>query len=161
MGIWRDKSKLVMDKSAALPYRCVKCNQPVSGPLLKRKLTWHHPALYLLILVAILIYAVVAMLVRQTANIEIGLCETHLARRRRAIIITWALIVLGIAAFFVAIIAEELVYALVGVLLLLGGTIYGIFAIRTVIPAKIDNRFVWLQGINADYLNELPQWPGV
>jgi len=37
---------------------------------------------------------------------------------------------------------------------------FGIFAVRIVVPAKIDDKFVWLKGVNKDYLNELPQWIG-
>jgi len=51
-GVWRDNKTLVMTKDALLPDQCVKCNAPAHGFKLKRKLTWHHPALYLIILVA-------------------------------------------------------------------------------------------------------------
>lgn len=159
-GIWRDKSTLVMDKNAVLPDRCVKCNESARGVRLKRKLSWHHPILYLLILGAALFYLIVAMVVRKTAKFEIGICERHLQKRRQAILITWVLIIGSIVAFFVAVAWDTGALALLGVLLFFVGLIYGLTAARIVAPAKIDDRYVWLRGVNKDYLNQFPTWPG-
>jgi hypothetical protein len=158
-GVWRDKSILIMTKDALLPNRCVKCNEPTDGSYLKRKLTWHHPAFYLLLFVAFVIYLIVALVVRQTATVGVGLCDRHREKRKRNILITWSLVSLGVGAFVLALLANDGLYALLGGLLLLGGTVYGIITIRIVGPSKIDHTSVWLTGVNKDYLNELPQWP--
>ncbi len=71
---------------------------------------------------------------------------------------TSLLVVLGIVALLAAIAAEDGVYALIGLLLLLGGAIYGIVSARVVVASKIDNQFVWLKGVK-DYLDSLPVWP--
>jgi hypothetical protein len=159
-GVWRSKSTLVMSKGAALPDRCVKCNEPAHGIRLKRKLTWHHPAIYLLILVAVLIYLIVSLILRKRATVEFGLCERHLAIRRRNMLITWVLFLLGVAGFVVAVVAENGIYVLVGAILLLGALIYGLVVVRVVSPSRIDDKFVWLRGVNKNYLSQLPQWPG-
>jgi hypothetical protein len=160
-GVWRDGSVLVMRREAELPDRCVKCNEPADLPKLKRKLTWHHPALYLIIFVALLVYAIIAMVIRQTATVEIGLCELHRARRKQNILITIAALLLSVTAFAVSINMLDGMYALAGLALLLGGTIYGIVTIRVITPSKIDRSFVWIRGISAEYLSLLPQWPGL
>jgi hypothetical protein len=160
-GVWRDMSKMIVSKGAQLPARCVKCNAPAPGPRLKKKLTWHHPAIYLLILVALLIYFIVAMILRKTAVLELGLCEEHMAKHRRNVLITWVLILLGIGGFVLAFIIENNNFVFIGFLLLLAGVIYAVVAVRIVTPAKIDDKFAWVKGVNKDYLNELPQWPGV
>ena len=159
-GVWRNKSTLVMSKNARLPNRCVKCNEPADVPPLKRRLTWHHPAFYLIIFVALLIYVIVALVVRQTANVEVGLCEKHKAKRKRDILITWSLVLLGVVGFALAIVASDGNYALLGLLLLLVGTVYGIVTTRIVNATRIDKDFVFLSGVNKDYLDQLPQWPG-
>src|SRR5947209_12297282 len=64
-GLWRDGKTLVVHKGASLPDRCIKCNEPAEGLSLNRKLVWHQPWLYLLIIPSIWIYAVVALIVRQ------------------------------------------------------------------------------------------------
>ena len=160
-GVWRDKSKMVVSKGAPLPDRCVKCNAPAHGAKLKRKLTWHHPAIFILILVATLIYLIVAMIVRKTATVELGLCEEHMAKRRRNVFITWLLILLGVAGFIMAVIVADNTFLLAGIILILAGIIYALVALRIVTPARIDDKFAWLKGVNKDYLDELPQWPGL
>lgn len=159
-SVWRDKSKLVMTRDAVLPMRCVKCNAPTPGRL-KRKMSWHHPALFILLLVAWLIYLIVAMIVRKSATVEVGICDEHRALRKTFIWITWIVVVLGIAGIFLGLMANEGSPALFGVLLLVVGIIFGLIAVRVTAPARIDDQFVWLTGVNKDYLNQLPQWPGL
>lgn len=158
-GVWRDKGTLIMTKDARLPDRCIKCNAPTPTRL-KRKLNWHHPAIYILIFVAILIYAIVATVVRKRATVEFGLCDEHVQKRRRNIAITWALVLLGLLCFFVAIAASDGTPALLGLLLMFGGVIFGVVGTRVAAPSRIDDHYVWLSGINKDYLDLLPQWPG-
>ena len=157
--MWREDSKLVMSKDALLPDRCVKCNVPTVGRL-KRKLSWHHPAIYLIILVALLIYLIVAMVLRKSATVEIGLCDEHRAKRRRNIMITWVLSILGVLGFVLTIATNDGTYLGFGALALFAALIFGLIAVRVVTPAKIDDRFVWLRGVNKEYLDELPQWAG-
>ena len=160
-GVWRDKSKMIVSKGAQFPDRCVKCNAPAHGSRLKRKLTWHHPAIYILILVATLIYLIVAMIVRKTATVQLGLCQEHMAKRRRNVVITWSIILLGVGGFVLTVIVGDNNFLLAGISLILAGIIYAVVALRIVTPARIDDKFAWLNGVNKDYLNELPQWPGV
>ncbi len=158
-GVWRDRSKLVMSRDADLPPRCVKCNVPTHLRL-KRRLTWHHPLLYILLFVALLIYLIVALIVRKAATVEIGLCDEHLAKRRRDRWIAIALLVIGVIGFALAINFSDTTYLLIGCLAVIASLIYAIVAVRVVAPAKIDDQFVWLTGVNKQYLNELPSWPG-
>jgi hypothetical protein len=158
-GVWRDRATLVMTKDAQLPDRCVKCNVPTTGRL-RRRLSWHHPAIYLIILVALLIYLIVAMVTRKSATVELGLCEEHLAKRRRNIMISWGLSLLGLAGLILGAVIEDGTVAFLGFLALVAGIIFAIVAVRLVTPAKIDDKYVWLRGVNQDYLNELPQWIG-
>ena len=159
-GVWRHNSTLVMSKDAQLPQRCVKCNAFTNGRL-TRKFSWHHPALYLLLLMAWLIYLIVALIVRKRATVELGVCEDHLAKRRAYIWITLALAMLGVGGLVLAIAADDGMPALIGLLLLLTSIIFGAVTIRVTYPSKIDDRFVWLKGVNSDYLNQFPSWPGI
>jgi hypothetical protein len=158
-NIWRNKSLLVMTKEAPLPGRCIKCNT-YTDETLKRKLTWHHPALYLLIFISILIYVVVALVVRKTATVNIGFCPEHLAARRKNVAITWGLGVLTILSFVVGAMLEDFTFVFAAMALILATAIYGIVTLRVVVPTKIDEHFVWLKGVNADYLQEFPEWHG-
>jgi hypothetical protein len=158
-GIWRDGKTLVVSKDAVLPDRCVKCNAYTQGRL-KRKLSWHHWAIYLLILLSLLIYAIVAMVIRKRATVDLGLCDEHKAKRRTFIWITLLMILGGVGGFFLAIAAEDGTPAFIGFLLLITGIVFGVITTRVTYPSKIDDRFVWLRGLSADYLDQFPHWPG-
>lgn len=155
--IWRSKSVLIMTKQAPLPDRCVKCNAPTRHTL-KRNLRWHHPALYILIIGGFLFYVILALVLSKSATINVGLCETHAAARKRDILIAWILVLLSFASFYFAASAEAMSLLFVGLTLFLGGIIYGIVKARVVAPQKIDDHYVWLTGLNTNYLEQFPQW---
>lgn len=165
-GLWQSGKLLVMRKDAKLPDRCVKSNQLCSRAL-PRKLTWHHPALYLsLFLCGVLPYVIIAIIVQKRAEIAVGLSEEWFARRRRAILTSWLLILGSIAMpFFVGILFNapgDVVgfSALAAVVIGLGAAAYGILAARIVSPTEITDTHVWLKGVHQDYLADLPQWDG-
>jgi hypothetical protein len=158
-GVWREGKNLVISRDALLPDRCVKCNAVTTGRL-KRKLAWHHWAIYLLILLSLLIYAIVAMIIRKRATVDLGLCDVHKAKRRTYIWITLLMILGGVAGFVLAIAVYDGTPALIGLLLLITGFVFGAIMIRVTYPSKIDDRFVWLRGVNKEYLDQLPVWPG-
>ena len=158
-GIWRNGSTLVLGRDAVLPLRCVKCNVFTTGRL-TRKYSWHHPALYLIVLVAVLVYAIVAGILRKRATVEVGLCEDHQTKRRYAILTTVLLVLLGFGGFAMAFMIADGTPALFGILLLLTALIFGVLATRVGYPTKIDDRLVWLKGFNKDYVESFPSWPG-
>jgi hypothetical protein len=76
--VWRDGKLVVVRHNCALPARCVKCNAPVaSQSYKKRTFYYHHPLLVLLIFLWVLIYLIVALLVRKRATHQLGLCPAH------------------------------------------------------------------------------------
>ena len=156
-SVWHKNSVLIMTRQALLPDRCIKCNEPAKQKL-KRKLSWHHPALYLLIFGGALFYVILAMIMRKTATIEVGLCENHSAIRRRDIMITWTLGLLSVGSFFLASQLEDLTFVAIGGLLILAAALYGIARVKVVTPTKIDENLIWLKGFSRDYLIGLPEW---
>lgn len=53
-GLWRQGNLLVMHKAAPFPNICLKSNLPATHRL-TRNLSWHHPALVLLVLAGVLV----------------------------------------------------------------------------------------------------------
>ena len=163
-GIWRQGSLLVMRKTAVLPDRCVKSNEPTDRKL-KRSLNWHHPAIFLTILISLCIYIILALVLSKKAVIHIGLSDEWFAKRAQAMMIAWGLIVASIAMFVggIALVDRNEAFGFliaVGIVLFLGAAIYGLVASRMVAPTKIDDTYVWLKGVNTEYLASLPEWPG-
>ena len=156
-SVWRKNSVLVMTRHALLPDRCIKCND-LADRKLRRNLSWHHPALYLVIFGGALFYVVLALIFRKSAKIEVGLCENHYALRKRDILITWILGLLSVGSFFLASQLEDLTYVGVGIMLIISTAIYGIMKVRVVTPTKIDDHLIWLKGFDRNYLADLPEW---
>lgn len=161
-GLWRQGKYLVMHRSATLPALCVKSGEPAMGRL-PRKLQWHHPAIYALLLCNLIIYAIVAMILQKKATIDIGLSEYWLGVRRRAIWIGWLSALGGIGAIVAGISLERFAagpwIALTGLVSLLFGIFYGVFRARLVYAHKIDDQYIWLAGVHSSYLDQLPPWP--
>ncbi|MHC4178051.1 MAG: hypothetical protein ACYSWU_11130 [Planctomycetota bacterium] len=163
-GVWRQGNLLVMHKRATLPDRCVKSNEPAHGRRLLRDMFWHPPWIYLTIFIGLLVYVILVMMLRKRATIRIGLSKQWFAKRRRAILIGWGL-VLSSAAMVVGGISKagEFPYAPalipLGFVVFLVGAIYGLIAARMVAPARITDDYVWVKGVHPDFLASLPNWP--
>jgi hypothetical protein len=158
--IWRSDKTLVITGEATLPDRCVKCNAPAEGRRLKRRLYWHHPAVYLLILCSILIYVIVALIIRKRATIEIGLCERHLAKRKRDILIGWAMALSGLGLLIGGISANSGWAGAAGGVVFLAALFYGVATAQMVSAKRIDDAHVWVRGVCPEYLDTLPDWSG-
>jgi hypothetical protein len=171
VDVFRDGKLLVMRKNAQLPDRCVKSNEPAAEKL-QRKLTWvpkGKQSLYLIAFGALLAHFLLKPHT-QKATIHVGLSEKWLRKRRRAIILGWTLPILGFLLIIAAAIltsgprGEDTPYIIglpIGVIMILGGILYGTNASKIVTPERITDRFVWLKGVHRDYLAELPEFPYV
>ena len=159
-ALWRSGKVMVMSLTANLPARCVKCNAPAPGSRLERNLYWHHPLVYLALLLNLLIYAVVAICLRRRARIQVGLCETHRSRRKRDILIAWVVALGGVGAFSFAMYLERFELGLVSLLVTIIAMVYGIATTRIVWAKRIDQEHIWLKGVCREYLDALPEWNG-
>ena len=107
-GLWREGNVLVMHKLAPLPDICLKSNEPAIRRL-KRNVQWHHPAVFLALLVNIIVYAVVAMIMTKKATIYVALTDEWFAIRKRRMILAWCLVLLSVALFAVSLTRTALV----------------------------------------------------
>lgn len=157
--VWQKGSTLVFSQNAVLPDRCVKCNAFVDGERLTKRLSWHHPAIYLLIFTGLLIYLIVALILSKRATVALGICEEHRRKRRYGMLIGWMLFLGGIMGAILGIAYDYIGIMTIGFLLIPVGLVWLILAARFVNVKKIDDRFVWLKGVNREYLATLPAWP--
>jgi len=162
-SVWRDGKVLITLVDAEMPHRCIKCNEPADEPTKKRKVYWHHGALYLLILINALIYAIVALVVRKKALVSAGLCTEHKKRRRNALIFGWTGTIVGLVLMGHGLGSSSSgsgVESLVGILAILVSIIAGMIFGRIVYAKKIDKTYVRLKGCGVDFLDSLPQFTG-
>ena len=163
-GVWRQDDVLVMRKDARLPARCVKSNEPTQT-YLPRNFTWHPQWVYLLILVAVPVYLIVAIVLQKKAHVNIGLSPAWKARRRNRILTAWGLVAISFVLFFGGIVYADpeqpgMLFVLGGLIVFVVGIIYGIVGANLVSVKKIDDQFVWLAGVCPEYLATLPPWTG-
>lgn len=164
-GVWRQGNLLVMHKRAQLPPICVKSNHP-STQWLKRKLSWHEPWIAVTILAGLLVYVILALILTKRATIHIGLTDEWVARRRTRMITCWvlglaflAMIPLGIA---LAANTDQLGWLFMMLIGFVGSLIVlvaGQYLVSLVTPQRINDDYVWLKGVNREFLNRLPEFP--
>lgn len=159
-GTWRDGEVLVLSREAWLPPRCVKCNEPAEEPTKTRKVYWHSSWLYLLILLNIVIYAVVAAIVRKRAIVAPGLCTAHKKRRRLGIAIAWALLIAGVALLIMGVANGEAGGIAGGPLLILVAILVSMSTTRILRPKRIDAQYVRLKGCGPAFLDSMPPFAG-
>lgn len=84
---------LVCTPGADLPPRCVKCNAPADISPRRYIFHWHHPAIYLALLMGVLPYLILAIVLRKRSAHVLSLCAWHERRRVRCVAIAMASIV--------------------------------------------------------------------
>jgi hypothetical protein len=155
-----DGDKLIVPQGGVLPVNiCIKCGAPANGKPLKKRLGWHTPWLYILILSPI-IYVIVALIVRKQMLLAIPLCDEHAARRKRMILLGWGLAVAGIASVIIlANVSSDA--AGIGVLLLFvllfAGLIVGVIGAKVITPTHIDASYGSFSGACRAFLDQLPR----
>jgi hypothetical protein len=153
----RDGKWVVMSPDAALPARCVKCNGEVDEPTKLRTVYWHHGAIYLLLLVNLLIFLIVALAVRKKAVIAPGMCLEHKRSRRNAILYAWLGILFAFVTPFVFASSEYLgMVVMFSVVVFVTVIVYGMTKGRIVYAKRIDKDEVRLGGCGEEYLDSLP-----
>jgi hypothetical protein len=163
-GAWRDGDQLVVRDKTSLPDRCVKCNDTSQVRRLKRRFAWHSPMLYLLILLNLIIYVIVALAVQKRATLEFSLCNVHRSQRRLAIAVGW----LGVVAFIAMLVGVislppsragqtdwTPILTVAAFTVLLGTLIYAIVRSQPLKPTRIENGVMWMKGAGLPFLESL------
>lgn len=159
-GIWRDGRILVLTPGSALPPRCIKCNAPALQPQKPRKVYWHQPWIYLLILLNVLIYLIVALIVRKQAVVAPGLCPNHRRRHWIGIAVGWSSLPLFFAMVIASAATDECLWGILGLVAFLAALVTGIILSRIVLADRIDADFVRLKGCGNAFLDSFPEFHG-
>ena len=156
-GYWREGKRLVFDRGAVLPDRCIKCNEPADGYKRVVKLSYVPTSRELM-------FGVWAYLSAKRATADIALCERH--RRSRAVtvaLVSFAAILASIIVF-TQVRATDVTLPLLATAGLIGGVIGLVYAAvggRLVRATKITNTHIWLKGPGEAFLASLPAAPPV
>lgn len=159
-GTWRHGPILILSPDATLPHRCVRCNDPAAEPTKTRKVYWHNPWVYVLILVNLLIYFVVALIIRKKAVIAPGLCSTHKRRRAVGIGIAWVILLGSLALMGAGVANGSANESVGGILLILVAVLVSMRVTPILRARRIDSEYVRLKGCGAAFLDSLPPFAG-
>lgn len=156
-SIWREGKDLVIRQGVSrLPPSCVKCGLPAEDRVTS-KLYWHSPWVYLAILANILIYAIIAMIIRKTITLEVPLCGEHRKQRTRMRWLTAGSLIAAVA-LPVALVATDQ-----GVLAVTGAVLFVILAVafstkaRLLVPRYIDTEIAKVRGPCDAFLEQFPR----
>lgn len=152
--IWRDGKMLITPVRCTLPDACIKCNAPATK-FKKKTYAWHSTWLYLLILVGLLVYLIVAIVVRKRATVTIGLCKRHARLRAIHLAVAW-LLALGSVTLFVLAFALDRAELLLGLLGFIIAPAYGIIFAAMLAPKRIDGNYAWFKGCCGAFLDRFP-----
>ena len=146
-GLRREGRQIVLDEGGELPRRCVRCNQAATITR-SRRIRWHKPWVYFLILLGVLTYAVVALFVIKQRKLEVGYCAQH-NRRRLMSSVGNALAIVGGTALLVS----GGALPVLGTLLILGAALNAVRASSADVRATfMDEQEVRLKGFGEPFL---------
>ena len=158
---------LVMDRHARLPNVCLLTGRPATK-WVEREVSYYPAAVHLVLLVGIVPYVFYLLNLSTVVKIEIGLCERCFERQRLRLFFGKLLGGLGTAGILGAIslglitkeheVATVLIFlsAVIGT----AGLALFLWGGRLVTAKKIDEDYIWLRGVDQDFLATLPKWPG-
>ncbi len=165
-GIFQQGKWLIVHKQAVLPNRCVKSNEPTSDRL-RRKLMWHPPLIYLLILLHVLIYVIVALIVRKTATFDVPLAKRYKTARIKWAVTAWSIFLVSLGLFILGLATVDRGGALSVISLvqfpfgILIPALIGIYGCRMVYAKKIDDQYAWIGGTCDEFRNSFPEWKSI
>lgn len=154
-----DGVKLVVPQGAALPTNlCIRCGAPANGKPLKKTFYWHSPYVYFAILCGLMIYVILALVLRKQITLYLPLCDEHSARRIRMILLGWALVIAGIATIFLCAWADFDVwlsfFIVLGLIMI--GAVVGAAGAKVISAKYIDARYASFTGPCRAFLDQLP-----
>jgi len=148
--------ELIVWRGGTLPPYCVKCGLAAHQQPVVRKFYWHSPLLYLTILAGILIYAIVALIVRKRFDLGVPLCESHFRQRRIWMSVAAGLMLMAFPALIVGITYDS---PLAGILIclaaLLGGAILWSAVAPILRPTRITDELAIFRGAHESFFGRL------
>ena len=152
MAMSRQGNYLVVSRSTqTLPNWCVKCGEPGTKTL-RQTYSWHHPALYLLVFLTPIVYAILASPFLRKMTMKVALCPRH-ASRRLALLVGASLLLLGSIPLGIALgMKHGLIPAVIGILAGLVLLIVGKSSLRAV---KFTETEVTFTGVGEGFLHQV------
>lgn len=142
-----DGKSLVVPVDYVFPKICLKTGATENLVAKSKRVHWHPSAVYLVLLLNVLIYAIVAMVMRKKSTHGFCLCEEANRSHRNWTLCTWGLFLGGLAFLFIGLGLDRPALCALFPIGLIGSIITGFAKVRLFYPVKIDQTHVHLRGI--------------
>ena len=148
---------LYVPRAASLPAACVKCGAVATRPW-RKKFYWHNPLLYLMVIFpGLIIYFVVALIVRKQVELNVPLCEAHHADRRRNNLIAMMMLILSIpAGVLFGNYGSQGLGWVTGLAMFIASIVFYLMAGMGIAARKIDETGGVFRGACPAFLDQLP-----
>lgn len=156
---WRDGELLVVPTVARLDHCCFQCGERPSRSYLQ-ELHWHARGWFLLVALSPLVYFVVALVVRQTVTLHVGLCSVHARSRRRLRLGGLGMIALAIGLVVLAIKVESGALGGLAAVTLMAGAIVSVVAGQLVRLHAVQGGRAWIANGSERLREGLPEFAG-
>lgn len=101
-GAWKHGKVLIASRDAVLPPYCVKCGRPADAQPLRRRFSWHPSWIYIFLLIALLIYVILAAVLSKRTTLQLPLCAAHFEKYKTLRILAAVLLVGSIPEMILA-----------------------------------------------------------
>lgn len=154
---------MIASHGAILPPYCVKCGRPADLNSFSRKFSWHPQWIYIFVLLALLLYVIIALAMSKRMTLQLPLCARHL-EKYKSLRIAAAILLLGCI--------PEMIFAgtylpeaymgygySAGILALLAGLVCLIMSGTVLRPTFIDQNYGYFANASPSFLQFLPSAP--
>ena len=182
-NVWREGSLVRVERSAALPERCIVCNQPAAKRV-TRKLYWSSRAwrsgaaltpfvilalgiatesmgVLVLFWPSVIVLFIANFFVRKKVQLALGVCERH--RRLRAalqVLSVGAMAALGVVFFtWDSAYSPSLAFAAIATVVVLA-VVQSFIGVQAVSVKRLSEEHAWLGGTGRPFRDALPELPG-
>jgi len=157
VGVWQEGNLVVAIKDATFPNRCIKCNEMAEPERITRKLSWHNPGLFaVLILCGPLIYIIASAITSKRATVQLPLCTKHKESRKLITMVGYSIIGLAFLLVIPSAIFGIMEGYILAVLMFLAGAIVAGVGKSIVRATKIENDYVWMKDACDAFRHQLP-----
>ena len=155
-GLYQQDGLIVAYKGAAFPDKCICCNAPAEGRLVKKTVFWHTPILLPLLLISFPFYLLLAFSFRRIHTFKIPLCRTHYFQRLALTTIGLILLPGFPILALLAINGGAPYWFLTGILTSLSGIASLGLGRNPIWASQITTEMATLRGASPDFVKELP-----
>jgi hypothetical protein len=146
---------LVVPRNFDLPPVCVFTGRTENLVPVKRQLSWHHPAVYFALLANIIIYLILAIVLRKVSTHTYYIEMEERSRRRRWHLINWGILLAGFGLIVAAGVAD-MPALLLGTLACIVATIVFYFLkVRLLYAQKVTDTEAELRGIAPEAMEKI------